>query len=107
MNPDINIENFPYSTLESNANLGSDLRNYDAVVFIAPDVSDIITFTEAFFAEDETICPVSEESDQESDCSLPSLYLADGAAHEDFLTFINNSELTESQKERISGSRPV
>ena len=106
MNPDINIENSPYSTLESNVNLGSNLHNYDAVVFIAPDVSDIITFTETFFAEDETICPVSEESDEESDCSLPSLYLADGAANEDFLTYINNSELTDSQKKRISGSRP-
>jgi hypothetical protein len=106
MNPDVNIDNFPYSDMDSNFNFSNNLRNKDAVVFIAPEVSDVLTFTEMFFAEDENICPITEDSEQDEDCTLPSLYLADGSANEDFLTFINESNYTDAQISRISGSRP-
>lgn len=114
MNEDVDIDVFPYSTMQDNFQIQSNLSNKDAVVFIAPDVADISEFTDMFFAVDEEICPSSDDSGQETsqeensqdDCSLPFLFVADGAANEEFLSYINESELTKDQIERIFGSRP-
>ena len=47
-------------------------------------------------------CPSAEsEEEQEDNCSLPLLFVADGATNEDFFSFINESELTTEQVEKI------
>ena len=113
INDEISIESTSYATMNSGFSVATEISDKDAVVVLASDVDDITDFTELFYEQDDVLCPETsdepseeEDLDETEECFLPHIYLADGAANSEFLSYLQESTLSVEQIERISGSRP-